>query len=164
MRCLLPSSASTQLKLRLRLALFSNKSSHPTNHTSNRERRLKCQFQFQLKQRLRLSLLSKQILLPTHHPQKTISRLIQFYWASTQFPLKLWAWHYSAPACFIFFLFYLFYFILFSSQCPCELTSQCFVVPISRCHIVLAYSVPVSRCCSGCCKLHWSIKYKSWFV
>ena len=34
---------------------------------------------------------------------KTIFRLIQFNWASTQFPLKLWAWHYSAPACFVYY-------------------------------------------------------------
>ena len=31
---------------------------------------------------------------------KTIFRLIQSNWASTQFPLKPWAWHYSAPACY----------------------------------------------------------------
>ena len=33
---------------------------------------------------------------------KTIFRLIQFNWASTQFQLNLWAWPYSAQACYDF--------------------------------------------------------------
>ena len=70
-------STQLQLKLRLRLSIFSNKSSHPATHPpdqNSRERRLKCQFQFQfqLKQRLRLGLLSnKYFYLPTDPPRQS---------------------------------------------------------------------------------------------
>ena len=85
----LPSSATTQLnsistQTKADVSLISTFSSHPPMTVVSMEVKLKT-----------LSRLPQEYF-------KTIFRLIQFDWASTQFSLKLWAWHYSAPACFLF--------------------------------------------------------------